>query len=130
MLLVNSSLMSVFERIPEFGVIKSLGMKAHQVRNMILIETVIMAMISALFGNLLGFVFLYVGGKYGIDLSGDSGNTTSFAGASLDLMITPANTISCYITPSILLFVSIVASSIYPAIYGSKVNPLNAMRDL
>ena len=29
--LVNSSLMSVFERIPEFGVIKSLGMKAHQV---------------------------------------------------------------------------------------------------
>ena len=87
-----------------------------------------MAMISALF-NLLSFVFLYLGGKYGIDLS-DSGSSTSFARASLDLMITPANTISCYITPSILLFVSIVASSIYPAIYGSKVNPLNAMRDL
>ncbi len=130
LLLVNSSLMSVFERIPEFGVIKSLGMKAHQIRNMILIETVIMALMAVFFGNLLGFIFLYVGGIYGIDLSGESGSNTSFAGASLDLMITPANTLSCYITPSILLLFSIIASSIYPAIYGSKVNPLNAMRDL
>jgi ABC-type antimicrobial peptide transport system permease subunit len=130
LLLVNSSLMSVFERIPEFGVIKSLGMKAHQIRNMILTETIIMAFISLVCGNALGFVFLYLGGIYGIDLGGEGSSSTSFAGASLDLLITPLNTLSCYVTPSILLFLSIFLSSIYPAVYGSKVNPLNAMRDL
>ena len=130
LLLVNSSLMSVFERIPEFGVIKSLGMKSYQVRNMIITETTIMALISVILGNLLGFILLYFGTKYGIDLSSEESSSTSFAGVSLDLVIVPVNTLSCYITPSILLLVSILASSIYPAIYGSKVNPLNAMRDL
>ena len=129
LLLVNSSLMSVFERIPEFGVIKSLGMKSSQVRNMVLAETCIMAFFSVVLGNLLGFVFLYIAGITGINLGGDSAQT-SFAGVSLDLMIYPANTLSCYTTPSILLIVSIVLSSVYPAIYGSKINPLNAMRNL
>ena len=53
-LIANTLLMAVFERIREIGILAALGMKRRQITTMFLLEAVILGIFGVILGNILG----------------------------------------------------------------------------
>lgn len=67
--IINTMIMALYERTKEIGMMKSLGLTNRKVFIMFLIETVIICMIGAALGVLLGSALTYFFQIYGIDFS-------------------------------------------------------------
>ena len=67
--IVNTTLMAVFERIREFGLLKSLGMKPRWIIQEVLIESFFLLILGMVIGNALGFLSVLALSVNGIDLS-------------------------------------------------------------
>src|SRR4029077_15084452 len=52
--IVNTLMLSVFDRTHEIGLLRAVGMKRRQVRSMIRAESVIVALVGAVVGILIG----------------------------------------------------------------------------
>ena len=53
-LIANTLLMAVFERIREIGILAALGMKRRQITTMFLLEALILGIFGVILGNLIG----------------------------------------------------------------------------
>ena len=67
--IVNTTLMAVFERIKEFGLLKALGMKPWWIVKGVLIESFCLLVLGMAIGNAAGFVSVLAISRTGIDLS-------------------------------------------------------------
>ncbi|MCF8029106.1 MAG: ABC transporter permease, partial [Desulfobacteraceae bacterium] len=67
--IINTTLMAVFERMREFGLLKALGMRPWRILRAVLIESFFILVIGAAAGNALAFSMVYAIGQRGIDLS-------------------------------------------------------------
>ncbi len=125
--IVNAMLMSVFERIKEFGVLKAIGVGPYQVVSLILVETLMQAAIAtaigaAVGGSLVGY-FQSIGG---IPINFMAG--MSLMGQSLQDTLPVTSTAAALILPVILLVVFAFLSAIYPAIKAARISPVEAMQ--
>lgn len=125
--IVNAMLMSVFERIKEFGVLKAIGVGPYQVVSLILVETLMQAAIAtaigaAVGGGLVGY-FQSIGG---IPIDFMAG--MSLMGQSLQDTLPVTSTAAALILPVILLVVFAFLSAIYPAIKAARISPVEAMQ--
>ncbi|MCK5837236.1 MAG: ABC transporter permease, partial [Desulfobacula sp.] len=67
--IVNTTLMAVFERMREFGLMKALGMRPAQIIKGVVTETVFLLLLGISAGNILGFLSVAAIAGNGIDLS-------------------------------------------------------------
>ena len=106
--LMNIMLVSVSERTKEVGLVKAIGGKSKMVRRQFLMEAIIISMMGALFGIVLG---VFVGNLFSIVLG------TGF--------VVPWN----WVIGGIIIcsFVGLLAGS-YPAFKAGKLNPIDALR--
>jgi len=106
--LMNIMLVSVTERTKEVGLIKAIGGKSKLVRRQFLLEAVIISVLGALFGILLGVA---IGNLFSIVLS------TGF--------VVPWNWVIYGIV--ICTIVGLLAG-LYPALKAGRLNPIEALR--
>jgi len=106
--LMNIMLVAVNERTKEVGLIKAIGGKSKNVRQQFLFESVIISLLGAFFGILLG---VGVGNIFAIYLN------TGF--------IIPWGWV---ITGIVICTVVGLGAGIYPAMKAAKLNPINALR--
>jgi putative ABC transport system permease protein len=113
-IIMNTMLMSVFERTPEIGVLKATGAK----RNTILLLFLTEAGLVGLMGGILGFI---VGATLSliIDVIG-----TAYVGSMFQTKIT----IELVIGSILFSFVVGAISGLYPAWQASKLRPIEALR--
>lgn len=115
----NTLTVSLLERIREVGLMKAMGMKSHEVKNLFLTESMIMG----LFGGILGISMGYVAGKlFGLLLSAFS---LSKGAGFIDIAYIPYFFVMAIIILS--LFVGVI-TGIYPAKRATKISALNALR--
>jgi ABC-type antimicrobial peptide transport system permease subunit len=107
--IVNTLVLSVFERTREIGMLRAIGMTRRQVRRMIRHESVITALIGAAIGMVLGIVLaaLLIARVDFIDFAFPVGQLIVFAIAAV--------------------VVGIIAA-IFPARRAAKLNPLEALQ--
>ena len=67
--ITNTMLMSVMDRVREFGVLMAVGMKRIRVFFLILIETIILSIFGGIIGITLGALNIWYFSDKGIDLS-------------------------------------------------------------
>jgi len=67
--IVNTTLMAIFERMREFGLLKALGMKPRWIIRGVLTESFFLLIFGMVLGNLLGFMSVFALSGTGIDLS-------------------------------------------------------------
>jgi putative ABC transport system permease protein len=107
--IVNTLVLSVFERTREIGMLRAVGTSRRQVRRMIRHESVITAMIGSVLGILLGIAF-------GALLAARDSSSIAF--------VIPVGRLVVFLIASWL--VGLVAA-IFPARRAAKLNPLQAL---
>jgi len=123
--IVNTMLMVVLERTKELGMLTAIGMNKKRVFNMIMLESVFLSMVGGVTGMLISQAMIGITARKGI-------NFASYA-EGLEAMgytahIYPLISTSFFITVTILIIVTGILSSIYPALKALKLDPADALR--
>jgi ABC-type lipoprotein release transport system permease subunit len=127
LLIMNSTLMMVFERIHEFGVMKAIGLRPQQILALVLFETFWMSLAAGIAGIAAGAPLTLWIGKVGIDLTSVAPDGLSVSGTVMDpVMYARLTTESIYI-PFAMLFLIAFASALYPAVKAAVIEPVKAI---
>ena len=122
--IVNTTLMAVFERMREFGLMKALGMKPWWILREVLVESFLLLICGLIVGNCLGFLSIYALSGSGIDLSALAAGA-EYAGMSR--IIYPAIEIKDVLVANLMVLLLGLLVSLYPAIKASRFTPVQAL---
>lgn len=123
--IVNSMLMSVFERIQEFGVMTALGMKNTRIFLMVVSEAFLLGTLGSAIGLAIGYVIYVPLSHSGLDLSVFSEALTAFGSGAT---IYPVLTIQAVLSSIVIIPFIAVLGAIYPAFKAIRLEPVNAIR--
>ena len=123
--IINTMLMAVLERVKELGMLMAVGMTKWRIFKMIMLETLYLITTGAVVGMLLGALLVFITGEYGIDLSiwGEGLNAMGY-----DAFIYPTISTDFYIGVTIMVFLTGILSSIYPARKALRLNPAESLK--
>ncbi len=122
--IVNTTLMAVFERMREFGLMKALGMKPWWILRAVLVESFLLLICGLFIGNGLGFLSIYTLSGNGIDLSALAAGA-EYAG--MTRIIYPAVALKDVMVANLTVLLLGLLVSLYPAIKASRFTPVQAM---
>ena len=122
--ILNTTLMAVFERMREFGLLKALGMRPLRIVKGILTEAVMILLVGMLLGNLLGLLSCLALSFHGIDLTAMA-QGLEYAGMSR--VIFPQVLAKDLISANVVVLVLGVLVCFYPAIKAARFTPVEAM---
>ena len=123
--IANAILMSVYERLREFGLLRSLGLGSRRLIEMVLLEAVLLTSVGTLFGLALGWSLVGWMGEVGMDLSRFSEGLREWGvGTTIYPVLQPADAI----TPLALAFGIGLVAGLWPATKAVRLRPSQALR--
>lgn len=125
---LNTMLMSVFERTRELGVLKAIGLRPGRIVVLVVFESLLLSALAGVIGLAFGGFLDALLVVYGMPMSADGETGIAFQGVELDPVIhgeVHAGSIAMVLGS--LLVVSVFAS-LYPAWRASRLVPVEAMR--
>jgi putative ABC transport system permease protein len=109
---INTMIMSVFERTREIGVLKAVGWKSRRILGMILGESIVLTLIAGVIGTIVGIIAVEVG----------------IMALGAGTILEPVYSIDIFLRAfGIAILVGIIGG-IYPAYRASKLAPTEALR--
>ncbi|MBW2016748.1 MAG: ABC transporter permease [Deltaproteobacteria bacterium] len=124
---MNTMLMSTFERIREFGILKALGATPWRILLDVAAEAWVLGLISTLAGILIGLPLTYYLQVAGLDLSMFASGDVSVAGVALDPIWRAALAPKTVAVPVVVMWVVCLLASLYPAAIAARLDPVKAM---
>jgi ABC-type lipoprotein release transport system permease subunit len=121
--IINTLLMSVFERTREIGILSAIGMKGRQVIALFLAEAFLLALAGITFGSLAGWAISAYFGKVGVYF-GDLGVSGEMLLEDRIYAYLPFDTALILI---ITAFAITLIFSLYPAWLASRMEPVEAL---
>lgn len=121
--IINTLLMSVFERMREIGILSAIGMKGRQIVTLFLAEATLLAAGGVTFGMLVGWAISAYFGKVGVYF-GDLGMSNEML---LEDRVYPYLTFDTAVMLVITAFVITLIFSLYPAWLASRMEPVEAL---
>lgn len=126
--MLNTMLMAVHERTHEFGILLSIGMKRRWLLLMVLMESFFLALVSALFGSILGtFAARYLE-RQGIDFSSSMPDGYDWAGMTFEPVMKGYFEPSQLVEACILMLVVTLLASLIPSWRTIRLKPAEVMR--
>lgn len=124
--ILNTIMMSIFERVREFGVMMALGTKPRQIVRLVMEEALTMGLVGILAGSLLGSAATLYFARAGINLS-------AFSAGAAALGITTSRvfselTVANLIYSNLAVLVVVLLVSLYPALHAAALRPVEAIR--
>ena len=121
----NTLLMSLFERIREFGLMMALGAKPAYVACLIMVEAALLGVLGLIFGLIFGCSLIFYFGKRGIPLpiSDAMGYWMPF-----DSVIYLKFAWREHILSSLAALLTSVLAAIFPAVHAARLKPAQALR--
>ena len=126
-IIANTLLMAVFERIREMGILAALGMKGGQIRLMFLIEAAILGLAGIMAGIGIGCAGVAYLATAGIPV-GDMG--TAANGIAISTVLYARFVPGTFAALSVATLVIILLASLYPAWFASRLEPVDALRSV
>ena len=125
--IVNTMLMVILERTRELGMLMAIGMTKGRVFIMIMYETILLALVGAITGEILSMLLIKYYGKTGIDVSSMAEGLEAVGYSALTY---PSLEPIRYLQITFMVFITGIIASIYPAIKALKLDPANAIRTI
>lgn len=123
--IVNTMLMAVLERTREIGMLAAIGMNHRKIFSMIMLESVFLSVTGGFTGMAVSAAAIAATAKNGINLVKYSEGMEAF-GYSAHLY--PSVDAVFFITTAVLIVITGIVSSIYPARKALKLKPVEALR--
>jgi ABC-type lipoprotein release transport system permease subunit len=120
--IINTLIMSVYERTREIGILAAIGMKGSRIMAMFFAESSLLAVGGILMGLVLGGVLVYFATNIGIPI-GNMGTTGILLGERIYASLTLNDAVSL----TILTFVVTLLAALYPAILAARMEPVEAL---
>jgi ABC-type lipoprotein release transport system permease subunit len=121
--IINTLIMSVYERTREIGILAAIGMKGRQVMALFLAETSMLAVGGVIMGLILGGLAVSYFTNYGFSIA-KMGLTGIMVGNTIYADLTLNDTI----TLTIVTFIVTILAGLYPAVMASRMEPVEALR--
>ncbi|MDN4482844.1 ABC transporter permease [Demequina lignilytica] len=115
-IIVNTFRIIVTQRTREFGLMRAIGVTGRQLRSMILLEAVVIAIVASTVGLVVGYL-----GALGL-----SALVEQFTG---DLFGTVTLPLDAVLASYVLGAIVTIASALLPAIHASTISPMEALRE-
>jgi len=121
---MNAVFMSIYERVFEFGVLKSIGTRPLQLMSLIFLEVLVVSLMSVFVGLVLGLGVNYYFSIQGLNwFSG-----VDMAEATMQNTVYPQLGVIQYtFFPSVVVLLSLMIT-IYPALYVYRLKPTKALK--
>ena len=129
MVTLNAMLMSVFERIREFGIMKAVGVSPTQVLAVVIFEAVIQVTLACAVAMGVGIPVSLYYERHGINLSA-MGEGVSVGGVTWDPTIFCNLTTKSVEAPMVTLVVIVFLAVIYPGIKAAVIRPVEAIHHI
>ena len=123
--IVNTMLMAVLERTREIGMLAAIGMNRRKIFSMIMLESVFLSIVGGITGMAVSGAVIAATAKNGINLMKYSEGMEAL-GYSAHLF--PTIDVQFFLTTTILIVLTGILSSVYPARKALKLNPVEAIR--
>jgi len=123
--IINTMLMVVLERTKELGMLTAIGMNKRRVFSMIMAESVFLSLVGGVVGIIVSKIMLLFTANTGINFASAAQGLEEM-GFSSHIYPTISNTF--FITVTILVIITGMLSSIYPAIKALRPDPSDALR--
>ena len=125
--IINTMLMAVLERIKELGMLMAIGMNKLKVFLMIVFETLMLSLIGAPMGLLLGVLTTLYLSKKGINLSAFSDSMQMYG---ISEIVYFEQDPSVYVQIPVVVIITALLASIYPALKAIRLKPVEAIRKI
>lgn len=126
-IILNAMLMTVFERMHEYGIMKAIGVRPWQIVRLVYAETLIQTLLASSIALIFGWWISSHFEQYGIDMSSFAETSISFGGIAFDPVWYAHITPFALIVPiAFLIFISLLAV-IYPATKAATIKPIDAI---
>jgi ABC-type lipoprotein release transport system permease subunit len=125
---VNTLLMSVMERLREFGVILALGATPGRLRQLVLAEALLLGVAAMFLGTLLGSLATWYLVEVGIDLRPFFEETLEVGGVVFEPVLRAAWDIPWMARIALYVVALSLLASLYPAVKAGRTQPAKAMR--
>jgi putative ABC transport system permease protein len=123
--IINTMLMAILERTKELGMLMAIGMNRNRIFKMIMLETIFLTIVGAVAGILTGWAIILALGKTGIHFTGWG---EGFEALGFAAKVYPVVTPQFFMFITILVIVTAIVSSVWPARKALKLNPVEALR--
>lgn len=123
--IVNTMLMVVLERTKELGMLTAIGMNKRKVFSMIMLESVFLSVIGGITGMFVGFITIILTARNGINFLQYAEGMEAFGYSA---HIFPEINASFFMMMTVLVIITGILSSVYPAMKALKLNPIEAIR--
>jgi ABC-type lipoprotein release transport system permease subunit len=124
----NTILMSVIERTREFGVMIAIGTSGRRMFATVMAEATVLALVACALGLAIGLSLHYWMATTGLDVGAIYGEDFEFAGIAFKGRIYSKLYAAQVATWTAIVFGIVIASSLYPALRATRLNPAKAMR--
>lgn len=124
--LVNTMLMSVFERVREIGMLMAVGMNKKRIFAMIMLETTFLTFLGAFGGMFAGYITIQLATRQGLDLAVVGGD--ALEGLGFPSVIHPYLEPSFFFVLALLVVITALLTSIFPSLKALRLNPAEAVR--
>lgn len=123
--ITNTMLMSVMERVREFGVLMAVGMKRSRVFLMIMLETISLSFIGGAVGLMFALILIQYFGSVGINLSAFTEGLSQW---SLGTRLYTSLPFSFYPPLAFMILATAIIGALYPAFKAIRLKPATAIR--
>lgn len=118
--IINTMLMSVYERVREIGTMLAVGVRRRQVMTLFLLEAAVIGLGGGLFGATVGRTFCGIVAMKGIPMPiSNLGNSS---------VLRPVVSWEFVAAAVLVAVVGAVGAALWPAMKASKLNPVDALR--
>jgi ABC-type lipoprotein release transport system permease subunit len=121
--IINTLIMSVYERTREIGILSAIGMKGRRIMALFLAETSLLAVGGVIMGLILGGLAVGYFSNYGFSIA-----KMGITGMLVSNTIYANLTLNDAITLSIVTFIVTILAGLYPAVMASRMEPVEALR--
>lgn len=128
--IASSMLMSVKQRVREFGIMQAVGMKPAGIFFMVITEGVLLASVGMILGLALGFLITWILSLTGIYVGGFGEIYETYSMGTIDRLYPRIGPLfwSHFHEPITGFLLVAVLSSLYPAYIAARMTPTSAMR--
>ncbi len=120
--ILNTMLMAVYERVKEVGVMAAFGYKPRTILGLFVLEGLIIGVMGAAIGCILGLGINYYLSQVGIDFAG--ADVVEF----METHIYPRLSVSDVVYPFVFAVLVTLLAAVYPAYKASQLEPVEALR--